>query len=183
MNALLWKRYKEIRKNKIKLFIALVFPIIYFILLKVFSVPDYIIVSYFSMSCMLIGNLAHWNVEDLVHGETLLTTPLTPFKLWLANWMLVTISGFIIAQLYLLIISLGSLMFEGRLYSVYLHHFGNNISISFLGFSLLAAATVHNVDFTKWKQYLTSVFSIFNFVFPFAPFLFAHCCLQVLYSP
>ncbi|WP_019913895.1 hypothetical protein [Paenibacillus sp. HW567] len=173
MNALLWKRYKEIRTNKIKLFITLVLPIIYFALLTGFSVPRHIIVSYFSLACMLIGNLGHWNIEDLVHSETLLTTPLTPFKLWFANWMLVAGSGFIIAQIYLLMISFGSLLISGQFYISDVLYFIENIAFSFLGFSLLAAATVHNVDFTKWKQYLTGVFSIFNFLFPFAPFLFA----------
>lgn len=173
MTALMWKKFKEIRESKIRLFIILIFPLVYFILLTGFSVPRPIIVAYFSLACMLIGNLAHWNIEDLVHSETLLTTPLTPFKIWFTNCLMVTASGFICAQIYLVIISLGFFVLWKEVYISNVYLYLDNLILSFLGFSLIATASVHHIDFSKSKQYLTSIFSLFNFIFPFTPFLLA----------
>ncbi|MNP01064.1 hypothetical protein D3C76_928660 [compost metagenome] len=167
MKALIWKRFNEFKTNKIKWSIFLLFPIIYLSVLLIFLSSHSVIVAYYCLGVVLIHNLIHWNIEDIIHGESLLSTPLTPFTIWFSNAIMVTITGYLYSLLILLIYVTSYLMVMNIPYVEGVLPFLQNLSNFVLGFALISIGSIHYADFSKVKQYATSIFGIFNLVFPF----------------
>ncbi|OWR29890.1 hypothetical protein CDO73_12460 [Saccharibacillus sp. O23] len=171
MRALLWKRWIEFKSSKIKILFLIFSPIIYYFLLINLSLSSTIAIAYFPLCTILISNYAHWNVEDLIHGESLLVTSLNPFILWWSNCLFVSLSSIIYSIFLLFLFNFPVFSMYGTSYTLSLNSCTQSMALSVLGIGLIAISTVHNTDFSKFKQYFTSIFGILNFFIPLLPFL------------
>ncbi|MBS4535128.1 hypothetical protein GOQ29_05780 [Clostridium sp. D2Q-14] len=181
MEALIWKRLKEIKGSKTKTITYYLLPFIYGGILLIMNVPQDIIVGYYCFGIILMTSLFHWNVEDIIYSEVLLSTNISPFKFWITNSLLISIIGFIYSMIILLVFSFIYYIFSGNIFGGCIIPFIQGFVNFFMGLAMISIATLHYVDFSKIKQYLTSILGIINFIFPFIH-IFFYKYLEVSYK-
>lgn len=168
MDALIWKKYIEIRTNKTKTIIFFISPIIYFLFLHMYGVQYRTIVSFFSLAFTLFSSLIHWNVEDLVYSEALLVTRLDTKKSWRINYIFVSILGNIYAYIVLFICTFILNMIGNIEFHLSIDIVIQNLCNILLSMAILGMGTLQYSDFSKAKQIFTSVFSILSIAAPVA---------------
>lgn len=161
MKAFLWKRLLTIKDSKVRLYLFLLIPPMYFFFIQSKVNIDNII-AYFPLICTLFLSLVHWNVEDLIYSENIIATILNKKIIWKSNFIFIVFSGYIYSTI---IMCLGLLILKLV--------FGNNISINilpciqyivsiFIAVVIISLSTIYYCDFSKTKQYFSSIFSISN---------------------
>lgn len=167
MKALLWKKLKEIKGSRSRRSIFLLLPFVYGLALLFFKIPNEIIIAYFCMCVTLLNNFVHWNVEDLIYSEALLNTHLRHFSYWGVNCLLTVLSGFVYSYIIMISFSLIYYFIFGVAFTGLFPYFYSLLTLPVL-LALIGFSTVYYVDLSKFKQYLTFIVGIFDFIFPLA---------------
>lgn len=166
MNPLLWKKVLEFKGNKSKIYIYILVPIIYMTLLMLLKVDFYKVVSYFSLSIILISTFIHYSPEDILFSESILATNISIKEIWYYNIFFIVILGFLYSTIILLVYALIYILSANLNITLFIHsviqHFLNII----IAASLIGAATIHLADYSKLKQYVASAFSLALILFP-----------------
>lgn len=166
MNAIIWKKYINIRNNKTRLYLFLVFPILYFILLNFMYIDTNVILAYFAFTCTLCSNFFHWNVEDLIYSEVMLVSQISIKKYWRTNYLLITLSGYIYSFLILIIGSVLCTALTDRDFSFSGSAAVQSITLIVTAMSVIAMSSVHYSDFSRIKQIYTGVFGVMPIIVP-----------------
>lgn len=171
MNALIWKRLKEVRTRWINFILFLIIPPFYLISLFFITKKIDNIMAYAPVCITLLCTLIHFSVDDLVSSEALLSTSLSVKKIWITNILFTVITTYVYCTI---------LIFLGV---VYLYMMGNRVLISMnviiqyitnliLAFSLVGGATCHYSDYSYIKKLIASFISIINIAVPILFFLY-----------
>lgn len=160
MPAILWKKIKEIRNQKFKIAILILLPI----LISASLILNPISINKLCISLPLLNIILSWiimfSVEDFVYAEVVFGTGISIWDMWLLNIGCIILTGFIYTML----------QFTFILYftEIYQHI---NISIickmliSFIiGIGLICFSTYYICDYSKKRNYISSIGGIFNFI-------------------
>lgn len=157
MDALLWKKLMEIKNQKIKTAVILVFPfLISMILIMKPLQGDGLAVS-LPLFNLIICWLLMFNIEDFVYAEVVFGTGIDIWKMWRFNMMYIISTAAFYVRIEIVMISV---LGTGN-YSIDIV----KLLISFgCGCGLICFATCYISDYSKLKNYISSIGGIFNFI-------------------
>jgi len=154
MNALIWKKYKNIIGNRKNTIYFLGIPIAIMLLLFFYGKNPEAIVFYFSVISILLGFFTdQMDLETLIYKEYALYTPMTLKKSWIMNSVINWFSKFLYSSVILILVYLIYWFTFGELYVplfILLKGLLNGISC----FGIILFCSQVEVDFAMWKQYL-----------------------------
>ncbi|MGH4123318.1 MAG: hypothetical protein ACREV6_10375 [Clostridium sp.] len=166
MSAILWRKIKIITTSKLKVFIFFINPFIILPLFYYRQINIESIVVIFPYIFTGICTMLFFSMEDLIFSEVILATPITLKKIWVTNALFTLVVAFVYAEITLaiFIFTLHSLnLIQGlSILSIIL-----NVSGIFFTFGMLLASTLHLSDYSKSKQYFSSVFAGINVLVAF----------------
>ncbi|WP_194191479.1 hypothetical protein [Clostridium chrysemydis] len=175
MNAILWKKIKAMKNQKIKLVISILLPILLQFIYYVKGIDINLIVGFMPYISVSIGAILLFNIEDLLYSEVILGTPLTLKRIWTINaTIIVTIS-----VVYCELILVGLLILTSSFSIITFKAIIMNLISILLSLGLILMSTIHWKNYSKGNQYLASVFALINFVSPFAFLFYANYLINI----
>lgn len=160
MSAILWKKIKEISNQKFKIAIIILLPI----LISVSLILNPISFNRLCISLPLLNIILSWilmfSVEDFVYAEVVFGTGISIWDMWLLNIGCIIITGFIYTIF----------QFTFILFFIDINQHINlificKILISFItGIGLICFSTYYICDYSKKRNYISSIGGIFNFI-------------------
>jgi len=151
------------KKNKKSAFL---FPIIFFILLKIKNLSNDILFGCFPLVITVFSTIIHFNVEDLIHCEVFLATRFSIKDIWIYNILFVSISGYVYSNIILLSYYVYSMITKTSYINISAMSLVMNVSTLATIVALIGASTIHFADYSKTKQLIASVFAIINVISP-----------------
>lgn len=179
MEAIMWKKIKELKKNKIRMAAFIALPIVILSWLIFENVPFKYIVAYFPMIIVLLYSIITFSIEDFIFAEVVLSTNITIKKMWLSNIIFILFSGYFYSNILIIITNLCRNNLIG-IYNISQFSFNNDYIIKNLGCILLSAgflsfSTFYISSYSYIRQIISSIGSIINIVLIGAPILFPSC--------
>ncbi|QOR36625.1 hypothetical protein IMX26_07410 [Clostridium sp. 'deep sea'] len=166
MKAILWKKYLNIKKNKVKTLLFLLMPIVYFILNTIKEININTTIAYFPFICTLLSNLCNWSLEDLVYTEVILTSKINIKSIWKANHLFIAIAGYCYSLTVLFIAVITSSILYNNVHGISVLAVLMCFFFVLADIAILANSTVHYSDFSKLKQIYSSIFGIASIALP-----------------
>lgn len=154
MNALVWKKYKSITKNRKNIVRFFLVPVVIMLGLFFFGKTAEASVFYFQIITILLGFFTdQMDLENIIHKEYAMYTPLTLKKSWIINSTIIWLSNFLYTFALMFLGYLAHWCVFGKLYIPFLFLLKGAINGLFgLGFILFGSQ--YEIDHAKWKQYL-----------------------------
>lgn len=157
MDALLWKKLMEIKNQKIKIAVILVFPFLVGILLIIKPIQGTGLAVSLPLFNLMVCWLLMFSIEDFVYAEVVFGTGIDIWKMWSFNMMYIIVTAALYTGIEAVLIAfLGTE--NGRMDML-------QLLFSFCcGCGLICFATCYISDYSKAKNYVSSVGGIFNFL-------------------
>jgi hypothetical protein len=156
MRALVWKKAIEFKNNKIRSILFFVMPILYLIFLRFYCKDIAIVAFYMPIICTYLCIFLGHNLEDMAYESTLLLTPVTPKRRWIANSLIISVSSYLWSGFCLII------------WACTFHLSYRPVVFSLLNllapFALVLSVTLYCVDYSKLKQWLQVPFGVSGIV-------------------
>lgn len=164
MKVILWKRCCEIKKNPIKLILAIFIPLILILIYTyIFKIDYKIQVLTIPTIASTFSTYIFYTVDDLSYAMWYSALGLKIKKTWYTNFLSLSIIEFVVS---LITLSIWGNMFdikvEGETYITAL------LTI-FIAMMLIALSTIHFYDNGKITIIIASVFAIINLLMVFVP--------------
>ncbi len=160
MTAVLWKKIKEISNQKFKIAILILLPIAISVLLIINPIN----INNISSSLPLLNIILCWiimfNIEDFVYAEVVFGTGISIWDMWLINIGCIIATGFFYTILQFTFI----IYFTGIYQHINLIVICKMIISFITGFGLICFSTHYICDYSKKRNYISSIGGIFNFV-------------------
>ncbi len=160
MNAVLWKKIKGICNQKFKIVLLIVLPIVISVLLIMNPMP----ITNLSISLPLFNIIFCWcimfNVEDFVYAEVVFGTGIRIWDMWLVNIGCIIVTGFVHTILQFVLIA----CFANACMYINLTIICKMLISFIIAFGLICFSTYYICDYSKKKNYISSIGGIFNIV-------------------
>lgn len=155
MNALLWKKYKWFARNKKNTIYFFIVPIVVLLSMFFLNKNHDIVTFYFPFIVTILGMLFDsTDIENIVHKEFTMYTPITLKKCWIMNAVISWSTRLIYSVgLFILGYLAYNLIYGGFYTSFFILLKG--IINGFAAFGVILFSSQCEVDFTIWKQYLS----------------------------
>jgi len=174
MNAILWKKYIDLRNSRMKILLFFVAPIVYYVALIMNGIQYNTIFGFFSLAFTVFSSSIHWDVEDMVYSESLVSTTVNAKTSWKLNFVVVSLVGNLYSWI---ILFFGSIILEIVDPSYMTFHIVDVLQLIcnvFVSMAIVAYGTIFYLDFTKAKQMYSGIFSIQNIVIPIVLFIYGN---------
>ncbi|WP_379146707.1 hypothetical protein [Paenibacillus sp. sgz500992] len=171
MRALMWKKYSEFQRSKVRVLVFFILPVAYLFLLLILNIKTENVVAFYSLSVILLQTFVFFSIEELVSTEVILATNTSIKKIWLVNLVCTTVIGFIYSNIILWIAVLsGPFLFDID-FNITSQAILQNVLNIVVGASIIGFSTIHFADYSKLKQVLASAAGLLIYANPFL-FLF-----------
>lgn len=171
MKALLWKKVKEIKRNKVKLLAALMLPIIMLGWMLILKINFKYIVSYFPLMVILLDSVILFSIEDFVFAEVILCTNIKIKDIWGSNIIFLNLIGYVYSNI-LILLSVFLCKYIDLSCTINYISIIQNLSCILVGIGFLAFSTVHVSSYSYFRQILGSIGAIINIMFFIAPMVY-----------
>ncbi|SET03369.1 hypothetical protein [[Clostridium] polysaccharolyticum] len=157
MDALLWKKFKEIKNQRIRTAVILAFPFLISIILIINPVHGVGLSASLPLFNLMICWLLMFNIEDFVFAEVVFGTGINIWKMWCFDMLYSIITAAFYTGIEILLLSvLGAGNYRIDIVKLF---------VSFCcGCGLICFATCYICDYSKLKNYISSIGGIFNFL-------------------
>ncbi|WP_054942484.1 hypothetical protein [Paenibacillus ihuae] len=171
MRALMWKKYNEFQRSKIRMLVFFILPAAYLFLLLMLNIKTENIIAFYSLSVILLQTFVFFSIEELVSTEVILATNTSIKKIWLVNLLYTAVIGFIYSNIILWLAVLSGPFLFGIDFNITTKAMLHNVLNIVIGASIIGFSTIHYSDYSKFKQVLASVAGLLIYANPFL-FLF-----------
>lgn len=154
MTALIWKKYKNIVKNKKNAMRFFLLPIVIMLGLFLFGESPEASVFYLQFVLVLLGLFTdQMDLENMIYKEYTIYTPMTLKKSWIINSFIIWIINFLYSLILIIMGYFAYWCVFAKLYVPFLSLLKTVIN-GVSGFGFILFGTQYEIDHTKWKQYL-----------------------------
>lgn len=157
MKNLVWKKWKELIKNPVKLILCLVFPfILVFVYYFIFHVNYEVLFIISPLVVTVFSTYLFFAVDEIAYSIFYIALGIRPHTVWKTNILFIIIWEYLLTNLALLFLTfIVSPTFTANMVLL-------NIGNTLVSMALIGLSTIHFIDSGTLATIIASIFSLIN---------------------